>query len=795
MKRLLTFAALLLLASCRPYSQETYLDWLYDSMPLPDSLGYPRSYWEANVTKTLEVRKLQNWKIPEREFRHFVLPLRVNNETLDDFRTLYADTLCARVKGMDLAAAALEINHWCHEQAVYSPSDARTSSPTATMRNGVGRCGEESVLTVAAMRAAGIPARQVYTPRWAHTDDNHAWVEVWVDGKWHFLGACEPEPRLDMGWFNAPVSRAMLLHTKVFGQYDGPEDVISRSACYTEINVIRGYVPARKTCVTVLDTLGCPVAGANVGFKIYNYGEFYTVAWYSSDKNGRVSLDTGCGDIFVWASDGDRFGYAVAGGEENTVTLSHRIGEEFSDNLLIVPPVENPLESGAGADEIELNGRRLAYEDSVRASHPHGNPDLENFLSKGGDRALEVVGMVTEKDRKDVREEVLEDALLVDSDDPYVLCPRVGHEELRPFRAGFRDAGLAFAGPLEIAAWVRDSIKVIDGRNPQGLAIPPVCVLESRVCDRRSLGVFFVAACRACGFAARVDEVTGKTQYRDGGEWIDVAFDSQDKDIPVNVPDGIMKLTSSNDLTPMYYRHFTLARIDGGKDMLLEFGADSDTTPVSEFEGGVALDEGYYSLTTGRRMADGSVLASLTFFRVREGETTSVPVVLRKSEGDVAVIGSMDADRFLSVTGRGYFLLAVMGDKDEPTSHTRIELESISGFLNEWGRPLVILSHGKESSGTLSFLGADGAVESAGSVGLLGSVASETISANGLLKNVAFGIDPDDSVLKMILSACQSASTALPVITICDSFGRIVYFSQGYNTSLGSDLQSVISRL
>ncbi len=70
-----------------------------------------------------------------------------------------------------------------------------------------GRCGEESTFLVAALRSVGIPARQVYTPRWAHTDDNHAWVEAWADGKWYFLGACEPEPVLNLGWFNAPASR------------------------------------------------------------------------------------------------------------------------------------------------------------------------------------------------------------------------------------------------------------------------------------------------------------------------------------------------------------------------------------------------------------------------------------------------------------------------------------------------------------------------------------------------------------------------------------------------------------
>ena len=251
MKRSALLLLVLLAAACGS-RQKNYVDWLYASMPLPDSLQYPRSFWEANVAKTLEVREEMGWNIPEREFRHFVLPLRVNNETLDDFRTVYADTLCRRVKGLSLAEAALEINHWCHEQASYRPSDARTSAPMATVRRGTGRCGEESVLTVAALRAAGIPARQVYTPRWAHTDDNHAWVEVWVDGKWHFIGACEPEPVLDLGWFNAAVSRAMLLHTKVFGDYDGPEDVIARTPAYTEINVIRGYVPARRTTVTVV---------------------------------------------------------------------------------------------------------------------------------------------------------------------------------------------------------------------------------------------------------------------------------------------------------------------------------------------------------------------------------------------------------------------------------------------------------------------------------------------------------------------------------------------------------------
>lgn len=74
-------------------------------------------------------------------------------------------------------------------------------------------------------------------------------------------------------------------------------------------------------------------------------------------------------------------------------------------------------------------------------------------------------------------------------------------------------------------------------------------------------------------------------------------------------------------------------------------------------------------------------------------------------------------------------------------------------------------------------------------------MALETLSLNGLLKNASFATDPDGSAFRMLLTGCRSSSKTLPVITICDSFGRIVYFSQGYNTSLASDLQSVISQL
>lgn len=766
MKRITFLLTLLLTAACAPRPSE-YVDWLYASMPLPDSLQYPRSFWEENVQKTLEVRRRMRWDIPEREFRHFVLPLRVNNESLDDFRTVYADTLCRRVQGMSLAEAALEINHWCHEQATYQPSDGRTSAPMATVRRGVGRCGEESVLTVAALRAAGIPARQVYTPRWAHTDDNHAWVEVWVDGKWHFMGACEPAATLDDAWFNAPVSRALLLHTKVSGDYRGDEDVIERTPCYTEINVIRGYVPARRTVVTVQEEDGRPVEGAEVSFHIYNYAEFYPVASYRTGADGRAALDTGLGDMLVWARKDGRFGFAKASGEHVGLTLDHRFGERFSADLEIVPPAENPLPTAATPEQTAANALRLAEEDAIRAAHPHDNPDAAAFLAAHPADGPALLALLTEKDRGDVTRDVLEDALAGagDRSDRYVLSPRVELEPLRPFRAAVLASGLgARLGAADaVARWVRDSIALATERNPQQLRTAPSAVWQARRADALGRDIFFVALCRALGFPARLDEVTGKTQYRQDGVWVDV--DLGGKAAERVAPQGTVRLRYSGGGpvgTPEYYRHYTISRLEPERTRLMEYE-----------EGGPArtdysLDEGYYVLTSGSRLADGSALVHLEFFPVEAGRSAELPLVLPRSAEKLPVIGTMDAEApflpdgaqqtqsLLSATGRGWFLLVLTGDKDEPTSHALREMSAAAQQLNDWGRPVVVLGKARP----------DG------------------------LEHAVSGSDPDGGIRAML----AGPGAVLPLVAMCDSFGRIVYLSKGYNTSLASDLRRVIDQ-
>ena len=356
-----------------PYEREA-LEFLYAYMPLADITDYPGSFHLMNIRASQQAKEEMSWgkRVPEVLFRHFVVPVRVNNEPLDSARIYFYEELKPRVQGLSMVDAILEVNHWCHEKAIYQPSDARTSSPLATVRTAYGRCGEESTFLVAALRAIGIPARQVYTPRWAHTDDNHAWVEAWADGKWYFLGACEPEPVLNLGWFNDPASRGMLMHTKVFGRYEGPEEVMVRTPNYTEINVIDNYAPAAQATVRVTDESGEPVEGARVEFKLYNYAEFYTVASKQSDASGCASLTAGKGDMLVWASKEGRFGFrklSFGGKDTLGIKLDHREGETFEWDVDMVPPPESSNQPVVSAEQRAENDRRMAEEDSIRHAY------------------------------------------------------------------------------------------------------------------------------------------------------------------------------------------------------------------------------------------------------------------------------------------------------------------------------------------------------------------------------------------------------------------------------------------
>ena len=803
------------------------MEYLYSSMNTADMGDYTGEYFLENVRMAFRAKDEMPWgkDIPNDLFLYSVLPVRINNERLDDFRKVYYDTLSARVQGMNIHEAALEINHWCHEHVVYVPTDARTLSPMACMVNAEGRCGEESTFAVAAMRTVGIPARQVYTPRWAHTDDNHAWVEVWVDGKWQFLGACEPEPDLNMAWFNQPASRALLMHTRINGMYRGDEDIIQRTKCFTEINVIDTYAPIRQSTVTVVDAEDCPVPDALVEFKIYNYAEFYSVVKLKADKRGQVSLHSGLGDMLVWASHNGKFGFGKLCSEQLTVKLLYKEGDEFAFMEDIVPPVPGDIPTSATDEAIAHNKARMAQEDAVRhrylatfftlsKAEDYTDEEIALLVEARGNwrnvkafidgthgnersRAIALLKVLPVKDLHDTALEVLQDVLqstpvgtLTEDYVKYVLSPRIAMEFIQPYRTAIRAELTQALGQqpsvASIIDWVKANITVADEYNPIYLQGTPAGVLRLRHADHKSRNRFFVAACRSFGIPAHMQTITGNPQYLSNGQWIEVEFEGKKEVaaprmgyLETKYDKRIVKATPR----PGYESHYTIARIDNGSfntiyvdaEDVKDFRSDFVTTKYN-------LDEGYYMLTTGNRMASGKVLANCVTFNVREGQTSKVDLYIRPASNDIAVIGSMNPEEkylpeggkeevsILSTSGRGYFLVAVLGSGDEPTNHALHDFAAISNELKEWGRPFVVMSPSDEDAAKFN---------------------------KSLLKDISvnYGIDRNAKVKTMLCGGCNSSSRTLPVIALCDSFGRIVYFSQGYNTSIGEQLKSVIHKL
>ena len=733
-------AVSLALASCGG-SCDHYVNYLYKTLELPDRVAMSRDYWEANVRKTLEVRERMDWGIPEREFRHFVLPLRVSSEPLDDFRTLYADTLCARVAGLSMTAAALEINHWCLSQATFSLAEGGMASPLQTLCRGVGRCNEESVLVVAAMRAAGIPARLTYSPRWSHTDGGHSWVEVWTGDGWHFLGACEPDPRLDMSWFDCVVARSHAIFTYVSGAYHGNGHAVARTSGITKLNVMERYAPIRRSVVRVVGTDGRPVRGARGECRVYNYGAYRSLYDKKSNARGRMSFDTGYGDLVAWASQGPRFGLAPITGTETTVTLDHVVGDRFGLDFDLIPPPNHPLPRVEDPAEMAANERRNAQDDAVRGSRPRGNEAvLSAFLATHDDApARALLASLSDRDQDFVTREVLEDAYahIAGSFRPLRDCPRIEEEPLKSFFAEL-GAGLNLESREAVADWVEQNIRLVSWYNPMGVRMAPVDVWRSRQADRRSRDIFQVALCRAMGIEA---------DY--------IAPDAADS----SLPKGRLEVVPAGPLSPEYEHHFTLSRIENGTTHVLPLGTPAEHKDWSDIFP-LALAEGYYMLTTGLRMVDFSVLTHVEFFQVAADSTTVVPLVMRDPGDRLYVWGTADMGRFVDLTGREFFLIAVLGDRDETTRQYLQAFAELEPQLKAWGRPLLAT----------------------------GPAAAE------LPQWTSFD-DADGTMTDLLISGSKRPSHALPLVAVCDGWNRIVYVSQGSNPRLGEEIDHVIAQL
>lgn len=803
------------------------LKFLYAFMPLNDIAEFDGDFFLSNADVALRTRYGTPWgeKIPDHIFLHYVLPCRVNNENLDSFRIAYEQEIAERIKGLDIVDASLEINHWCHEKVTYQPSDIRTSGPMSTILSARGRCGEESTFTVSALRTAGIPARQVYTPRWAHTDDNHAWVEVWIDGKWYYMGACEPEPRLDIGWFTEPARRAMLVHTKSFGAPYGHENAINASDNFTEVNNLAKYAVVKKIFVKVVDEHDNPVEGADIEYQLYNYSEFYPLAVVPTDSRGYSSFETGLGDLLIWARKNNEFNYSKISAA-TTDTLIMRLdakaeGDSSEDIDLAVPVLREPPE-GLPEDLIEKNARRIETENNIRKSYTDswikpaeavkfaleigsdttavaellaksmGNyKTILSFLKETPEKerelAVKLLQTVSEKDLRDTRKEILSDHLenCINLDNhnisdemfvKYVLNPRIDNEILKQWR-GFLIKNLpariiteAPHDPSLLIDYINSEIKVSNEENHYKTPLTPSGVHELKISDSHSREIYFIAVCRSIGIPARLEAGSMIPQFFAEDKWNDVLFADQ---VKPSGNKGYLKLVSDDtNPVPQYYVNFTIARFENGRYNTLEYEYGKK---VSGFDEELKLSPGHYMLVTGNRINDGRILANISFFNLAEGQHKTLNIHLRHEETVMPELGKAENNalkKMMKETGiaetefsGSEVVLAWVNPEKEPTKHFFNDLLTLRKELDSWGGLFLFLTDNETEKDVFIIRGIEGFPKKSFSI-----------------------VDNHMDHFRAIIGEEPPAVNRFPLIFLTDRNGIIRYKSVGYHIGTGEQI-------
>jgi len=179
----------LVIIGVEDYSLEYFNGWRELTAKIPPS------HDEVLVTISYTARLLRNVRAWNGEARtEYTLPQQfVDSDNEDIIR------LGEELRGdNDFTTARNIFNHT--NRTINTATGQRTNVEQLTaselLQNPVGVCYDYAILMTALLRAEGIPARMISglslniplgSPRdWSHPGVAHAWVEFYVDGKWHF---------------------------------------------------------------------------------------------------------------------------------------------------------------------------------------------------------------------------------------------------------------------------------------------------------------------------------------------------------------------------------------------------------------------------------------------------------------------------------------------------------------------------------------------------------------------------------------------------------------------------------
>ena len=684
------------------------------------------------------------------------------------------------------------------------------------MRNTNGRCGEESTFLTSALRSCCIPARQCYTPRWAASESNHAWVEVLVNGKWCYIGACEPDPFLNSGWFRMPASRAMLTNTRVFsGFLPADAKFVSTSEKIKELNTLDIYADTRDITCTVLEN-GAPKKGVRVEMALINFGELFDFSDSLTDDKGKTYFRTGYGDLFITATKDDKILYGkIDVRETDNVTLDWENAAYFEGlpaefDFDIIPPAQKELpeikrpdnakEIAAAfsvrqknAEKIRIDYKNTFFNENSDSylfkKYPEYASDIKQFLIDAQGNAAKIEAFIDDpaniadkcaflkslsrKDFGDCDNIVLEKQFahqiryaecFADNRltfERYVLAVRIANEWLSawgaPIDAFFDDSQKAEfrADPSKVHIYVENEIEDSRDYDYESLVALPYNLLLTKRGSQFSKYVLETAICRSLGIPARTS-FTGEVEYWKDGEWFSmrgVAISAERSATLIPVFTGVEE----------GHRNANLERYENDESVAEE---------------GVPLVPGRYRLMTNFRIKNGGIQAKMYHFTLAEGETLKAEFAVRGTEpaekGEKKKI--FDAE-IKDINGKAHKLSSLVSDKavfawlgvrEEPTEHLFNEMLSVT----EAYRPV---------SDKVYFI-----------------VKNEGDLAHVTLKKL-LGILPDikifffDAVSDEVYASLSTKDKRLPLAVAADKDLNVSVISTGYNIGSAEQLLAALT--
>ena len=323
-----------------------YINFLLSNCSANDLAVLDADFLMKNIRYALKSKEFPYTKeYAENIFLHFVLPYRVSQEPLQDYREKFYQELNEKVKdAKSIEEAAILVNLWTAEQMTFKSTHGRDQAPLTTIKRGYGRCEEMMIIFIAAARSVGIPARPASVPFWNFTDNNHAWVEVWTPTGWKYIGAAEPKNALNSTWFSNSSQRATLIVSEVFGDFDSP-DIIKQENHVTYLSSIKYYTDFDYCHLKVHDENGNPLSEARINIYAASYGGIFSMIDLKTDENGELTVPLGKGTVYVTAFKDGKFAHAIFNTMKNTelvLTASENKNLDENVNFLFPIPPNRP---------------------------------------------------------------------------------------------------------------------------------------------------------------------------------------------------------------------------------------------------------------------------------------------------------------------------------------------------------------------------------------------------------------------------------------------------------------------